>query len=437
MKEKKYRILIGLREIAGFYSNLKKGFKEKGVECTFINLQGHIFEYGGDDTPNFLVKLTKEIGRNLYGFEKNIPNMSFLKLFKTGVIFGVVQILKTFLFFWAMAKYDVFIFGANSTFLFYLELPVAKIFGKKVIYIFHGSDSRPIYLNGSIMGQDGKVLINKCIILTKIQKLILRIIEKYAFAIINYPPQAYFHKQEFIKGLVIGFPYENSHIKTKSSLTQEKQPVRILHAASNMEARGTAIIRKIIKNIKKKGYNIDYIELIRKPNNKILEELRKCDFVVDEVYSDSPLAGLATEAAFLGKPTIVGGYYSDYVMKDYEAKYIPPSLFCHPDKLEESIEKLIKQEKYRKYLGARAQSFVQRNWRPKKVAERFIRILTGNIPMDWNYDPREIKYLNGYGLSEKRLKKILQSIIRKKGIKALGLSDKPELERLFYELSKK
>ena len=54
---KEYKILIGLEEIAGYNSNLKKGFKKLGIDCTFIDLTYHSFQYGGDDKPNIFVKM--------------------------------------------------------------------------------------------------------------------------------------------------------------------------------------------------------------------------------------------------------------------------------------------------------------------------------------------------------------------------------------------
>src|SRR3990170_1211052 len=64
-------------------------------------------------------------------------------------------------------------------------------------------------------------------------------------------------------------------------------------------------ILKFIKKMQLKGHSIELIEIIRKTNAEVLDELSRCDFIIDELYSDAAMAGFATEAAFFGKPAIV------------------------------------------------------------------------------------------------------------------------------------
>ena len=64
---KKTRIFLGLLEVAGYYENLKIGFEELGVECTFIDLGGNnLFQYGGSDTPNIIVSWKKWISKKVF-----------------------------------------------------------------------------------------------------------------------------------------------------------------------------------------------------------------------------------------------------------------------------------------------------------------------------------------------------------------------------------
>ena len=55
------KIFIGLFEIAGYFSNLKKGFQELGIECCFISLLPHQFEYEEPGEVNFFVKAIRAI----------------------------------------------------------------------------------------------------------------------------------------------------------------------------------------------------------------------------------------------------------------------------------------------------------------------------------------------------------------------------------------
>ena len=64
----------------------------------------------------------------------------------------------------------------------------------------------------------------------------------------------------------------------------------------------------------------------------------RADLVVDQLYSDVPCAGLATEAAALGRPAVVGGYAGEELARWYPADRRPPTEYTHPDGLEAAIE---------------------------------------------------------------------------------------------------
>ena len=427
------KVFIGLTEIAGYCRNLKKGFQELGVDCEFINLTRHPFQYGGDDTPNSLVAFVRYSGLKRVSTPRtNI----FTKIFWV----GLHNITRPILFVWALLRYDVFIFGFHTSFLNFYDLPILKFFNKKIIYVCFGADSRPPYIGGATMAA-GRVSIKQCALLTSDKKKNVQIIDKYADVIIDYPPMAHFHRREFVLGLVIGLPsslgkkkMHEQEIKTAGP-EDSSNTVRILHSPSHPEAKGTVIIRRVIERLKQKGHQIDFIEITGQSNEVVLNELSKCDFIIDQLYSDTPLAGFATEAAFFGKPAVVGGYYSKMIRDDIPSNIIPPSLYCHPDEIEDAIEKMIVDAEYRVRLGIDAHKFVTENWSSNKVAKKYVRIINGDIPREWLYDPKQIKYVYGGGLPEERVKKIIKEMVAMGTKDALQLQDKPELEKIMLEFA--
>jgi hypothetical protein len=337
-------------------------------------------------------------------------------------------------FTWAVHKYNVFIFSSVSTFYRYKELWILKKLGKTIIYVFCGTESRPDYLSGNIINalylKNGQINdIDKCIKKASYKKKTIGYIEKYADYCINHPPCALFHTKPYIKWLYIGFPFS----KTGNSLQSvgSNDTIRILHAPSNPQTKGTYIIREIIERIQTEGVPIEYIELIGKPNSKVLEELSRCDFVIDELYSDIPLGGLGVEAAFWGKPTINAGYYGKDIEYDYDESIIPPSIFCMPHEIEEKIRLLISDITLRRQMGRVAQSFVMKNWNTKKVASNYLNLIKGDVPSEWIGDPYSLNYVFGYGQSKDQLKEVVSCILREGGDSGLSLDDKPHLiERL-------
>ena len=180
---------------------------------------------------------------------------------------------------------------------------------------------------------------------------------------------------------------------------------------------------------------IDYVEITGKPNAEVLQELQRCDFVIDELYSDTPMAVFATEAAFAGKPAVVGSYYYDRIAQDLKSSYIPPSAFCHPDRLEETVENMVRDREGRTSLGKRAQEFVSAHWTATKVAQHYLMLIAGDFPAEWSYDPKNIHYLHGCGFPEDKAKTMIKRFLEVGGKQSLCLSDKPDLEELLIEFA--
>jgi len=434
IKEHNIKIFIGLKEVAGYYTSLKKGFQQLGVECIFVNLDEDVFSYGGSDA-NKIVRLVIWSRKKCAG----VPKKSFLikiLFLLIKILFLAFQKLISILFFiYALKKYDVFIFASHSTFLRFYDLPILKLAGKKIIYVFHGSDSRPPYLNGAFVPDEKGFGLDDLIRKTYEIKTKLRRIEKYADVIINSPPQTHFHQKQCVSWLIIGIPTESSgRVTGDGQRIPIGNTVRILHAPSLPKAKGTYEFRQIIEMLKKKGYKIDYVEVTGLPNQTVLDELTRCDFVIDELYSDTPMAGFAAEAAIFGKPAIIGSYCTE-IKKDLPSDKIPPSIFCHPDKIAAEIEKLIVDKNLRCRLGKQAKDFINKHWLPKHVAQRYMQVINENFPKEWLFSPGSVRYLHGWGLSEKKAKSIVRSIVDTGGIEALCLSDKPNLEKLFLQFA--
>jgi glycosyltransferase involved in cell wall biosynthesis len=427
------KIFIGLGEIAGYYKNLSQAFQELGIDCKFIEETQHPFDYRDRKNQNILEFLLVSINN----VNKNISTNNFLK---KQIISKIAMLIKIFIFIWTICNYDVFIFGFKSSFIKFHELPILRLFKKKIIYVFHGSDIRPPYIDGALFSEPvNNISVLKCIEITKQQKKCIQNIEKYANIVISHPLMGHFHERQFVQWLVIGIPYiyvnrNNTIERKKDSSNCANIHVSIVHSPSNPEAKGTFFIREAIKNLQLKGYYIDYIEITNKPNHIVLENLQNCDFVVDQIYSDTPLAGFATEAAFYGKPAIVGGYFTEQDLS-LEAKNVPPSHHCHPEEIEQAIEKLIVDRDYRLELGQKAKTFVETQWNYKKVAERYLKLIEDDIPQHWLYNPQNINYLYGCCLTQSKIKNILKSMIEKRGKESLQLQDKPKLEQMFIEFA--
>ncbi len=439
MKRKK-RILLGIGEIAGYYTNLKKGLDELGAKSYFFSIDAHPFRYGhGDKRERLYMRMVR------YFLQKKISSKkrkSILEIWWTLLLVLSIFPLRLSIFIWSLFWCDVFVFhgtssffhGTSSFFEMY-DLPILKLFGKRIIWIFHGSDTRPAYISGSSVSKNYGCSIEKCIRIAQKQKKWIKRIERYADVIINHPTSSQFHEKKFVQHYVIGIPIYSRYKAEHHEAAVVDKKLRIVHAPSFSECKGSSRFRKIMNKMREKGYSFEYIEIVGRPNSEVLMELADCDFVVDELYSDILMAGLATEAAFFEKPSVVGSYASMEDMGHLNEKLIPPTEFHHPDEIEDAIEKLITDEQYRLELGKKAGDFITENWAPGKVAERFLRVVNDDYPEEWLFDPKDIRYLHGWGLDEENVRSLIRQTLEFAGKDGLNLSDKPELEQKFIEFA--
>jgi hypothetical protein len=421
---KDLRVFIGLGEISGYCSKLTEGLKSLGVNARFVNLREHPFQYDVGDEWR-LAKLIQ------YCFKRYKQSSSIARLF-----WGVVQvILRAALLVRVIGAYDVFIFGYGNSFLFLYDLPILKFLGKKIIFVFFGSDARPPYVTGTFTAADDPQTVADCIRAARQVRRRIRRIERYADAVLSHPPFGLFHEKPYVLNAIVGFPFDFPDEYPAEKSAQNPTSVRILHSPSNPTLKGTPEIRQAIEHLRTKGYVIEWIELTGQPNAVVLRELARCDFIVDQLYSDWLMAGFATEAAAAGKPSVVGGYDLAAMQKLFPPESTPPVQACHPDAIEVGIEKLITDRTYRLELGQRAQAFVEAYWETSQIAARFLRIIQGDIPAEWLYDPGQTEpiFLHGGGVSEVRLVAFLKVYIKQGSRAALQLADKPALEQAFVD----
>jgi hypothetical protein len=417
------RIFIGLREISGYFARLNQGFHTLGVDSTFVSTRQHVFQYGGSETW----PLVKAIQYCV----KRYDTTSILK-----PLWGAAQlILSAILFLSVMWRYDVFIFAFGTSFLLLYDLPILKLLGKKIIFVFHGSDARPPYLTGVFVKEPTSQNLQACAKATRRVKGRVDKIGRYADAVISLPSYGLFHEQPFILHAAIGFPLDQSAPVEATQTVEKSAAARILHSPSNPILKGTPQIERAIHNLRARGYAIDWITITGQPNEVVLRELQQCDFVVDQLYSDWLMPGFSAEAALAGKPSIIAGYDLQAVQAQLPEAIRPPVHACHPDDIEAAIEKLIVDTDYRMKLGQEARAFVQSNWTTVRVAERFLKVITSDIPAEWRYDPSQGRYLHGGGIVEERLLPFLHAYIEREGREALQLSDKPDLEQAFVEFA--
>lgn len=332
-------------------------------------------------------------------------------------------------------KSDIFIFLCGETFsqtrLDYIYLRMLK---KQSIAIYLGSDSRPCYIDGFAQYSTRGLLAR-----LQRQKKNIRNAERYCSYIVNNPAGGQLHQKKFLNWFMLGVPSvprEQADV-VDTTTRKSSRPIRVLHAPSSKGAKGTVEILNIIDNLKSAGHQIDLKLLSGVPNSAVIEAIKQCDFVIDQLYSDTPMAAFATEAATLGKVSVVGGYFSDEIGNYLPDQMIPPTLYVHPEKVQEAVEFLVSNPDELADRSEKVNSFVTEYWSIELIAERYLRLFNDDIPDEWWVDPYEIDYVGGCGLSESVAARTVRDMIESYGPSALGVDDKPRLLQNLIALSEK
>jgi hypothetical protein len=420
------RVFIGPVEIAGHYAGLAAALRGIGVDAIAVDLSGHPFRYVNQPPDGLWLRLA-------YGSAERFRRSRGQPMALRAVWRAVEIVLRVPLLLWALTRFDAFVFGFAETILFRLELPLLRLLGKRIVFVFNGSDARPSYVDGADMAPSLRRTVDDCIRLTRRKKARLRRIERYADAIVSQPAFSHFFERPVFDFFRMGVLWQEA--PTGQVERSRHEGIRVLHSPSHPEVKGSEQIRDAVDRVRQTGLPVNLVELRGVTNDVVRTEIARSDFVIDQLYSDAPMVGFATEAASAAVPAIVGGYAWPELRRIYPGDAMPPVEACHPDALEATIARLASDAAHRIDVGRRARDFVTGTWAPSAVASRYLAVLRGEPDPSWWFDPRTIDYVGGVGMNEERARALVRAVIERGGRQALQLADKPILEQAFVDFA--
>jgi hypothetical protein len=425
MQHKRLRFYIGFHEIAGYGGGLAKAICAAGSFARFVELGQNRFY------PIISLKPWERIFRASFSWQACIKRKSGVHLIRLARRLCRFLVIADIFF-----NYNCVVFlGHQEPFKPPLRR-VLKRMGKTIITVFLGSDSRPEYLNGYFLDHYSDNLQELGSLVRK-QASDVRTAEAESDYIICHPPCAHFLNRNYVRFLDIGFPFDPKRGEGKDPPKKhdDTNRIRVVHAPSSPKYKGSEQFRSIVARLQAEGFPIEYIEITNKPNAEVLATLSGCDFVVDELYSDTPMAGLAMEAAYFGKPSLVGSYVTPEVLSDCLSGDTPPSFFVHPADIYTTLKKMCESRSVCEDMGRRAKKFVSLNWGLKEVGKRMIELASGSLPESMFGLPGGSRYFHGWGIDEGTLKQELREYIKINGSEGLCLNSEKEKAAILEFLS--
>ena len=400
-------VFVGPIEIAGFCTSLVAGLRQIGVRSEAIDVSGHRFRY------------VERLGDKGFAGTVNAIAHAFAAT-KTGHWFlwklGLNWMLRAVVLLRALFLFDVFVFVYGRTLLpGCLDLWLLKLLKKKTVFVFLGSDSRPLILCGAYLSlidwvqtpEARRKLIKKQ---KKMSARLLRI-DRLADIVIDSPLSGHSHARWCANWFKFGFPCP---VPVTAEPFPEVDVLRILHAPSSAAYKGTQRIRQAVQDAQTAGIPIFFEELSNQPNHEVIKAIKRCHLVIDELYSDTGLAGFGVEAASQGRIVVVGGEQWDQVDAWMGESPSFPSVRVRPDQIEETLHKLWEDRANLPGLASAHHKFMLENWDAQVVAARLVSWVTNGVPEAARFLPSELDSLKGMGapanVIEAALRAMLESV---------------------------
>lgn len=408
-------IYVGPVEISGIYGKISEELKNYDLQVTFAPLYKNNFNFNRSDKEPSATRFAHWI------INRHDRSNFVLKYFyKLLFLFFLVSH-----FTFALIKYDTYLFTWGLSLLpKNLDLPILKFFGKRVVSVIgHGSEARPVFMSFQNSFLDSDETAKKMVRKIKIQFDNLKRIQKYSDELIALPTTSQFINRRSINFYSLGIPTsinkEPLGLDNTSSAMIDKR-VKIMHFPSNPGPKGTEIIESLLNQIKNFIPNIEFIQPGKLTNSEVLELMCTADLIIDQMWSDIPMAVVGTEAASLRVASVTFGEASE-IWKSLEEKVPFPSDSYFPTAdFIKVVEALILSESDRRKLAAAQQDFVTKNWEVNSVAGRYAKILKGiEFDESWYFNPSEFKYAWGAGLPKSMVLQQVSSVYKRYGWKSL------------------
>jgi len=279
---RKLRIFIGPHEIANVCALLANGLRENGAIVTAV------------------AKEIKPYNNNMeYDEIFRLPDGS--KLMKVRALVGF--------FVKSCFHNDAFIFLFGKSLLPYnLDLPILKLFGKRTIMWFLGSEIRHYESVKADVEQRG---ISYVVYGTKqgtqdLQRKVklVRRVERYVDYVICGPSNAQLLTKSYLGHTLssrVYLPLDVSNITYNNACNY---PPLIAHAPSDPAKKGTSYILDAVQQLKDEGYEFQFRLLTKMSNAIVRGTLSSADIAVDQLFAAGPgmfaLEAMAAGCAVLG-----------------------------------------------------------------------------------------------------------------------------------------
>lgn len=148
----------------------------------------------------------------------------------------------------------------------------------------------------------------------------------------------------------------------------ENRPLRILHAPTSRQAKGTPLILEALDSLEKQGYEFELVLIEGMSNEEAQRAYRNADVLIDQLYAGW-YGGLAVEVMAMGKPVLVYLREADLDFIPVEMKSDLPFIQITPDDVELRLKHVMEMSREELVeLGRRSRAFAEKWHNPEVIA---------------------------------------------------------------------
>ena len=328
------RVLHAPAEIAGQASVLAKALRELGVEARSLAYNPGFPQYQPDE---------------MRPYDALPPLPRYL-----GYLGSALRHL---------GRWDVYHFHFGRTLIppHNLDLPLAGVFGARVVFHYHGCDVRD---RAMMRATQARATCTECdpFCNPSRQKRVLASAERYADGELVSTPD-----------LLASAPRAR-HLPVALDLADyafrppQGRPVRVVHAPTNRLIKGTRYVEAAFEALRPRFPDVRFEVIEQRPWRELIGILAGADVVVDQLFMGW-YGMVAVEAMALGKPVLC------FIRGDFEPRLVDcPIVRCTREDLAERLAATLSDATDRAALGARGRAYAEREHAAPVIAGRLLEL---------------------------------------------------------------
>jgi len=309
---------------------------------------------------------------DIYGINKADDFDHVVRIFKNRLLHRLfIRATAYFVFLWVLWRYDIFQFYFDGGYLAltplkWIELPMLRLAGKKIIVSPYGSDvTMPSRIrskyrwNQALFWEESYPLPDEEGIRRNIEYFM-----KYAdFIIVGGEFVHYLPRYDLWLHLVAVDLDEWKPVGDPGNIL-----VKIVHATNHRALCGTKYLIDVCNELEREGHPVELAIVEKTDNAKARRIYEQADIIVDNLLMWHGM--FAIEAMALGKPVLC--HLREELINDPNNPYAKdiPIVNTNPDNLKENLVRLIADKNLRVELGKRGRRYVEKYHSSKYVGSQ-------------------------------------------------------------------